>query len=83
MVQIQDWLVQLVDDEDVIVSTKIAGEILQQIVELIGIFVDAALEIPLLTRSEKYEKTLIDITMLRFPEKRQPVLKVCDSERRI
>lgn len=72
--QVQRWLWELINDDDVMASTKIDGEVLGKIVAQVGATID---NFQTHFRKDQYhQKTVLDIGVLRFPDIEQPFFKV-------
>jgi hypothetical protein len=57
-------------------STKLDMEVLGKIAALAGATIDNLRS--LFARDDYYEKTVVDIAVLRFPDVEEPYFKVCE-----
>ncbi|KAF4622191.1 hypothetical protein D9613_009427 [Agrocybe pediades] len=64
------WFTKLISDEDVLKSTKIDIKVLANIVAQTGATVDCFAS--LISKTERHEKTIVDIGVLRFPDQDRP-----------
>ncbi|KAF9562409.1 hypothetical protein CPC08DRAFT_614347, partial [Agrocybe pediades] len=67
---VQAWFTKLISDEDVLKSTKIDIKVLANIVAQTGATVDCFAS--LISKTERHEKTIVDIGVLRFPDQDRP-----------
>ncbi|KAJ6620954.1 hypothetical protein B0H10DRAFT_1875405 [Mycena sp. CBHHK59/15] len=74
MREVETWFTNLINDEDVLKSTKIDINVVGAIVAQTGATIDAIET--LIYKSESHEKTLVDIGVLRFPDIDNPYFKV-------
>ena len=68
------WFTHLVQDQDVLLSTKIDINVMAGIVAKTGAAIEAINEI--VYNKENQAKTIVDIGVLRFPDTSHPYFKV-------
>lgn len=72
--EVRTWFVNLIADDDVLKDTKIDIDFLADIVAQTGATVDSFLT--LFGKHERHERDLVDIGILRYPEKTMPYFKL-------
>ncbi|ROT37486.1 hypothetical protein SODALDRAFT_325084 [Sodiomyces alkalinus F11] len=72
--EVQSWFTKLINDEDVLLSTKIDLPIMAQIVASSGATVDSFLNF--WAKRERHSQTMVDIGVLRFPDVDHPHFKL-------
>ncbi|KAF9537954.1 hypothetical protein CPC08DRAFT_824672 [Agrocybe pediades] len=81
--KVQEWFNNVIDDQETVVASGISGKVLKDIVALSSTFIketsifeglSEVIETPV--KKEKFEKTILDITFLRFPTEKSPVFKL-------
>ncbi|KAK0751426.1 hypothetical protein B0T18DRAFT_68282 [Schizothecium vesticola] len=72
--EVHTWFTNLIKDEDVMMSTKFDIEVLGKIVALTGATIDNLRS--LFARDDYYERAVVDIAVLRFPDVEQPYFKL-------
>ena len=74
VLQVETWFQKLIQDEDVIKSTMIDINTLGRIVAQSGATIDSFESF--FAKSEKHQKTMLDIGVLRYPDIDNPFFKV-------
>ena len=72
--EVHTWFVQLIQDDDVLKDTKIDVDFLAKIVAQTGATVDSFLTF--FGKHERHERDIVDIGILRYPEKTMPYFKL-------
>lgn len=72
--EVHTWFVQLIQDDDVLKDTKIDVDFLAEIVAQTGATVDSFMT--LFGKRERHERDIVDIGILRYPEKTMPYFKL-------
>jgi len=72
--EVHEWFKKLISDDDVMKTTKIDIQVVEDIVATTGAAVDGFVSV--FAKSEHHEKTLVDIGVLRYPDVDHPFLKI-------
>ncbi|KLO05173.1 hypothetical protein SCHPADRAFT_947134 [Schizopora paradoxa] len=72
--EVEEWFTNLIQDEDVLKSTKIDIKVLADIVATTGAVIEDIATF--IRRNEYHEKTVVDIGVLRYPDIEHPYFKV-------
>ncbi|KAF7373053.1 hypothetical protein MSAN_00512800 [Mycena sanguinolenta] len=72
--EVENWFINLIEDDDVLKSTQIDIKVMANIVAQTGATIDS---FPALIYKEEYhEKTMVDVGVLRFPDTNHPHFKL-------
>ncbi|GJE88711.1 hypothetical protein PsYK624_047940 [Phanerochaete sordida] len=74
LAEIETWFADLVQDEGVLMDTKINTEVLSRILVETDVTIDSLKA--LLRKSERKSRVFFDIGVLRFPNKKEPYIKL-------
>lgn len=73
--QVLTWFTALINDDDVLQSTKIDINVVGDIVGRVGAAVDSF--VAAFYSQSNYDKRIVDVGVLRFPDPDHPFFKVC------